>query len=393
MIHVGQTEQKIVAVHLLIGVRVVPVEVTFQVRVAGTDGAGAHSQVLPQIGDALRVAADQVRIVLIRNRAAILGDVDVQTGITLRNILDHIENAGGVGIKLLAGSRVETLDPVEVEGLIRIVRGALAHIVVQACKVHRHKPLIEFFLIVFGQILCQHRHLVQQRLREGALHGRLGPPVEIVVHVQTAGGVVFANALFGGDCQNGIDHADLAAQVHGLVQLHSAEVGQNTVDAGLHIFFDVPVEGREVIVKVTVVDGDLRLVEGGPQLYPVTEIFKADLGIGLKPLRKLGVGKATQVVQTLGQIPVVKAHKGGDIMLQKLIDDLVVEVDALGIHLTKAGGNDPGPGNGETVDILAGLCHVFNVGFVVVIEETAAVGQVFGEVEVPTVGFACGFLA
>ena len=61
-------------------------------------------------------------------------------------------------------------------------------------------------------------------------------------------------------------------------------------------------------------------------------------------------------------------------IFQQLVDNLVVKFDTLGIHFSHTCGDDPGPGNGKPENILTGFGHIFDICFVIVIEETAVVG-------------------
>ena len=175
-----------------------------------------------------------------------------------------------------------------------------------------------------------------------------------------------------------VNSTDLTAQVHRLIQSHSTEVSKQCVVTGQQGFLLVLTEGRECAGAITVVDGDLGLIESRPHLNSVAKGLEADFCVGFKPLGELGVQESILLKQAQRQIPVVQIHEGSNIAGDQLVDDLIVELDTLGVHLTIAGGDDTAPGQAQTVHILTGLLHILDIFLVIVIEEATTIRQVCG---------------
>ncbi|CAM5577377.1 hypothetical protein SHIRM173S_06150 [Streptomyces hirsutus] len=87
------------------------------------------------------------------------------------------------------------------------------------------------------------------------------------------------------------------------------------------------------------------LVQGGPGLHPVTQGVRGEGRVRGEPLGRGTLGPASGVLQLLWQVPVVEGGDGLDALVQQVVDEAPVKVQAL---LGRRGrgrcGLDPGPG-------------------------------------------------
>ena len=63
---------------------------------------------------------------------------------------------------------------------------------------------------------------------------------------------------------------------------------------------------------------------------------------------------------------------------QQLVDNLVVECDALGVYRSYTVRDHPAPGDAEPIGVLSGFLHILDVFFVVIVEKAATVRQILG---------------
>jgi hypothetical protein len=81
---------------------------------------------------------------------------------------------------------------------------------------------------------------------------------------------------------------------------------------------------------------------------------------------------------------VVEGHVGGDVVLEELIDETIVESDASRLDGSESVRNDPAPGCGEAVSGYPGTCHeIYILGVPVVV----IAGYVAGAAIVNASGF------
>ena len=165
--------------------------------------------------------------------------------------------------------------------------------------------------------------------------------------------------------------ADLTLQTHGVVQGHRLGTGQHFVVHLLKVAVKVQLVVRGIVAHhIGAVGVVLGLVDGAPQLDPVAKGLKADLGIGFKVVHDGAVLPAAFFRKDIGQIVVEQGDIWLDALFQAVVDHIVVELNALGVHLTPAVGQDTVPCNGEAVGVLLAGSHHVDVLFVVVIEVT-----------------------
>jgi hypothetical protein len=94
---------------------------------------------------------------------------------------------------------------------------------------------------------------------------------------------------------------------------------------------------------------DVRLVDRDPVLDPVPQALADQAGVLGEPVRGVAVQPAAVVLERLREVPVVERCHRLDVPLEQPVDEPVVEVEAGLVHVTGAGGLDPGPGDGEPV--------------------------------------------
>ncbi|GAA2165038.1 hypothetical protein GCM10010403_48700 [Glycomyces rutgersensis] len=114
---------------------------------------------------------------------------------------------------------------------------------------------------------------------------------------------------------------------------------------------------RVVAVAVAEVRRAPRLVEGPPGVDAVGEAGADDRGVVAEALGGLALGPAAAVLKGLREVPVVERRHRLDAGLDELVDEPVVEVEALGVGRSGAVGLDARPGDGEAVGVDAEGLH------------------------------------
>src|ERR1700683_731251 len=85
-------------------------------------------------------------------------------------------------------------------------------------------------------------------------------------------------------------------------------------------------------------------------------------------LREVAIRPSSGVFENLWEIPMIERDEWFDVVLQQLIDDAVVKVDALGVHQAFPVGNNPWPAKRDARRIQAQLGHQRDVVSVSMIE-------------------------
>ena len=91
---------------------------------------------------------------------------------------------------------------------------------------------------------------------------------------------------------------------------------------------------------------------------------------------------AKGVHQGLGALEVVEGYQGLDVLFQQVVDQLVIEGQALRVGVARGVGHDPAPGKAHPVDLEAQLGHQIHILFPVVV-------VVGGHLVVGDAGLAC----
>ena len=131
-------------------------------------------------------------------------------------------------------------------------------------------------------------------------------------------------------------------------ELHGFAVGQVHVVAHGHVVAQgMHHAGGMLAVAIAQADEAGRLVEGNEVLHPVAVLLRAQLGIIQEPLHAVGIRPRALMLQRQGVIPMEQRHEGTDALLQHAVDEPVVEVNTLLVHLALTLGQQTRPGDGE----------------------------------------------
>ena len=167
----------------------------------------------------------------------------------------------------------------------------------------------------------------------------------------------------------GVDNANLPRQVHGLVEIYGLGVCHHHdvhhLDGGRHIELLVR---REVACNVAVLRNGPRLVEGCPLLYPVTEILEADFRIIHKVINQVTVQPMAVVEERQRRIEVMQGYERLNPLLDALVNQVVVVVNACLIDGTLALRQDAGPGDGNADAVYPEIMGQLQILLVLVIE-------------------------
>ena len=186
---------------------------------------------------------------------------------------------------------------------------------------------------------------VQQRVEEQAVHGGVGDAGGVL---QVLGGV---GAQPHGGQAEGDAHVrpcrgDGAQRAGGQPVPEQQVVGDGGGDCVIG-------QARGVHADpVPVVGDDVRLVHRDPRRHPVAKRLADDGRVLGEPQRGVAAGPAALVLQGLRGVPVEKRHAGPDPALGQRVKEPLVVVEAGLVDralAALAGGEDPGPGDGEPV--------------------------------------------
>jgi hypothetical protein len=108
---------------------------------------------------------------------------------------------------------------------------------------------------------------------------------------------------------------------------------------------------------VAQVHHDPRFVDRDLEAHAVAEASGRHAGIVGKCVARIAVGPTPSLLKSLRKVPGVERGKWLNVGCPQCIHQLVVEVETRVIAETAAGGQDPRPGNGETVGLEAQAAH------------------------------------
>jgi len=138
---------------------------------------------------------------------------------------------------------------------------------------------------------------------------------------------------------------ELPVHVHhlgvSLQQIVTTEVGGNAW---------IVVRRCHIIHSVTVLTHMPRLIDGGPDLHPISVHFQHQASIVLEKRNYLRIGPATQLLQLLRQFPVIDRHHRSDVVPQQFVDQVGIVLNAGCtdvVHI--ATGHNSWPGQGEAI--------------------------------------------
>lgn len=105
-----------------------------------------------------------------------------------------------------------------------------------------------------------------------------------------------------------------------------------------------------VLIPITIA----RLVVRDPIPHPVPEILERHPRVIREHVHQLHVQPSPELLQDLGQVPVVQHHDGFDVVLDQFVDEFVVEANPILVDgVGEAPGEDAGPGEGDLEDVHA----------------------------------------
>ncbi len=106
---------------------------------------------------------------------------------------------------------------------------------------------------------------------------------------------------------------------------------------------------------------DGRLVERHPLLHAVAVPFEHQVRVVSEPVGDRAVRPTAEVLERLGQVPVVEGEHGLDVLRQEGVDEPVVEGEALLVDSALAERHHPRPRDRETVCLEAEAGHQVDV--------------------------------
>ena len=122
-----------------------------------------------------------------------------------------------------------------------------------------------------------------------------------------------------------------------------------------------------------------RFVERGVGVHTVAKALGHNAGILRHAERGLTVQPAIPVrilIQILRQIPMVERHNRVDAVFEQLVDNALVEIEALLVRLAVRGGNDARHANREPVCVHAEIAHELEIVLPAVVEIVGLVSGV-----------------
>lgn len=157
--------------------------------------------------------------------------------------------------------------------------------------------------------------------------------------------------------QHDTDLTLLLCLILGTVQVHGGSVSQDSAVG----------DGVRILVAVGTVDGRAQgLVEGEPGLHTITEIVEQHLGIVAKPARKsLGIHERVREIGIVRQgqrsLGMVNSDVRINTMLNQLVNQVIVIVNARLIDRSNTGRHDSVPSDAEAVVLNVHLRHQLNI--------------------------------
>ena len=161
--------------------------------------------------------------------------------------------------------------------------------------------------------------------------------------------------------------ADLAARHHLMAGVDSLGMAQ------VHDMVDLPLILEPVVTAfadaqpVAIANLHILLVQRQPVFDPVAEVLKADAAVVLESFHGVAAFPAAQLIHPDRQVVVIQGNDGGDVVGHQLIDQIIVERDAFGVHLAVCMRDDAGPAERETIAGETALCHQGHIFLVVMI--------------------------
>ena len=191
--------------------------------------------------------------------------------------------------------------------------------------------------------------------------------MEIACQLRGRGGL--GRVVVGLEAGVGVGDADFALLARGAEGLNRQAVGEQQVVDDARRDAEVADPRGQQSDPVTQIRGDARLVVGDPAGGAIPETLVEEGSVIGEAVRRLPVGPPAQILEGLGEVPVIQGDARLDARCQQLVDQPRVEVDSLLVHLPESEGQDPGPGDREAIGLkpeLGHQRHVFPVAVVVI---------------------------
>ena len=207
---------------------------------------------------------------------------------------------------------------------------------------------------------------------EGGVEQELVLQHVLVVGGLDVGGVVLVERVL--ELQR-LNDADLALKTAVVEGQHGLGVGEHHVVLALEglgkMCLDATGEGA-LDVGVGGVGPDL--VKGEPVGHLVGVLLKAEGGKVHKGIDGLAVEEVALLKEGKRRIEVMQRDKRLNVVLVALGEEIVVELDALGVDLADAVGEDAAPGDGEANAVDAELLAQLQIDGVLVVEVRSGIG-------------------
>ena len=339
-----------------------------------------------QVGDALGVVDAAVRVGLVVVGRAVLGDVEGQArglaGVAHQQLVqarrvDAPAHRRALARRLVEGDVVRARPGGVVAGAVAV--GARAGqlgpgradqgrgVVVQAQRVQLLVDQPEVAVQDVRPVRDRRRRLEQRprvrAVQDRAVEDAVGEVVDLL-----RGGQV------GGALREGPYHRRVEADGHRVAGRHrraqrrgAQAVRQVQMVGGAQRGRRVGAAGGVHAGAVAEEGAAPGLVERDPVLHAVAERLADDLRVLGETVRRVALRPAARVLQLLGEVPVVEGDGRLDAVLEQLVDQPAVEVQADLDGGAAAGGLHPGPGDREAVRRQAQVRHQGHVVAVAVV--------------------------
>ena len=332
-----------------------------------------------EVGDALLVVHAALRVHVVVDGAAVLGDVEGNVGVLPPDPHEHLREAlrvhGPAHRGLLPrvrhdGPGVEVGEGHLGVGLLRRVADHVTEVVVDAEKIQGGRDPLQVPFLDEGEVGAALPVVGEDVVRVRAAEERVEvEAVGLTIHPSGGLPIGFAVAPREGRVQVQGDAEPIAVRggSHRAHPLHREAVGEQEVVGGREGRAGVLQAGGVQAVAVAQPGGDPGLVQGDPVRDRVRERPVDDLGVLREPLGRLPARPAAPVLEGLGQVPVVEREHRLDAPLPEAVDEPPVEVQALPVNRPAPDRLDAGPGDGEAVGLQPDLGHQVEVLFQAVV--------------------------
>jgi hypothetical protein len=216
---------------------------------------------------------------------------------------------------------------------------------------------------------------------------RLGPDLVVEDLGPAQGGPVLGPVGGGVDAVEVEGDSDLAGAPGAQCTYREAVGDQKVVGGGQRA---AALLGAGCVPPLGVADegGAVRLVEGDPAFHPVPVALGREGRVRREGLGGVPHAPAATILECLREVPVVEGDGRCDAGGQQVVDEAVVEVQALGVDRSGALGQQAGPGDREPVAVDAEPAQQADVLAVAVV--VAAGGVARGAAEGAARGMAEG---